>query len=139
MNKEVKEALKAQASAEAGLKTTTKQAEDMRQQLHTAEINLATKRQMVSDLKAQLLQAKEAARLAKKVAEAAVATSYECSVRDIETKLTEEVAVVCREYVIESWGVALDRAAVPTGSDLRRIENIFFPEDIREIPTSDPP
>ena len=52
MNKEVKEALKAQASAEAGLKTTMKQAEDMRQQLHTAEINLATERQMVSDLKA---------------------------------------------------------------------------------------
>ena len=52
LNKEVKEALKAQASAEAGLRTTTKQAEEMRQQLHTAEINLATERQMVSDLKA---------------------------------------------------------------------------------------
>ena len=52
LNKEVKEALKAQASAKAGLKTTTKQAEDMRQQLHTVETNLATKRQMVSDLKA---------------------------------------------------------------------------------------
>ena len=52
LNKEVKEALKAQASAEAGLKTITKQAEDMRQQLHTAEINLATEREMVSDMKA---------------------------------------------------------------------------------------
>ena len=31
LSKEVKEALKAQDSAEAGLKTTTKQAEDMRQ------------------------------------------------------------------------------------------------------------
>jgi len=31
-------------------------------------------------------------------------------------------------------GVALDRAAVPTDSDLRRAENIFFPEDVREIP-----
>ena len=31
LNKEIKEALKAQDSAEAGLKTTTKQAEDMRQ------------------------------------------------------------------------------------------------------------
>ena len=30
LNKEVKETLKAQASAEAGLKTTMKQAEDMR-------------------------------------------------------------------------------------------------------------
>ena len=28
--------------------------------------------------------------------------------------------------------------AVPTDSDLRKIENIFFPEDIREIPGSVP-
>ena len=44
LSKEVKEALKAWDNAEAGLKTTTKQAEDMCQQLHTAEINLATSR-----------------------------------------------------------------------------------------------
>ena len=28
---------------------------------------------------------------------------------------------------------------VPADSELRRIENIFFLEDIREIPGSDPP
>ena len=33
----------------------------------------------------------------------------------------------------------MDRAAVPADFDLRRIENIFFPEDICEIPSSDPP
>ena len=48
--------------------------------------------------------------------------------------MAEEVATVCREYVTLSWGVALDRAAVPADSDLRKAENIFFPEDIREIP-----
>ena len=94
---------------------------------------------MVSDLKAQLLQAKEAARLAREAAEAAVAASYERGVADIEARLTEEVAGVCRDYVTESWGVAMDRAAVPANSDLRRLENIFFPEDIREVPGSDPP
>ena len=36
-------------------------------------------------------------------------------------------------------GVALDWAAVPADSDLRKIENIFFPEDICEIPGSVPP
>ena len=102
LNKEVKKALKAQASAKAGLKTTTKQTEDMRQQLYTVEINLATKRKMVSDLKAQLLQAKEAARLAREAAEATVAASYEHSVKDTKARLTEEVAVVCRDYVTES-------------------------------------
>ena len=139
LSKEIKEAFKARDSAEAGLKTTMKQAEDMRQQLYTTEINLATERQMVSNLKAQLLQAKEAARLAREAVEAAVAASYEHGVADTEARLTEEVAVVCRDYVTESWGVALDRAAVPADSDLRRIENIFFLEDICKIPGSNPP
>ena len=54
---------------------------------------------MVSDLKAQLLQAKEAARLAREAAEAAVATSYECGVVDTEARLTEEVAAIYRDYI----------------------------------------
>ena len=94
---------------------------------------------MVSDLKAQLLQAKEAARLAREVAEAAMAAFYKRRVVDTEARLTEEVAAVCRDYITVSWGVALDRAVVPADSDLRKIENIFFPEDIREIPSSVPP
>ena len=120
LGKEIKKALKARDSAEAGLKTITKQAEDIRQQLHLSEINLATEKQMVSDLKAQLLQVKEAARLAREAAEAAVATSYERGVADTEARLTEEVAAVCRDYITMSWGVALDRAAVPADSDLRK-------------------
>ncbi|XP_050259821.1 uncharacterized protein LOC126704871 [Quercus robur] len=139
LGSEVKEAQKARASAEAGFKTTTKQAEDLRQQLHLSEINLATEKQMVSDLKAELSKAKEAARVAREAAEAAVATSYERGVRDTEVRLIEEVATVCRDYITMSWGVALDRAAVPADSDLRKVENIFFPEDIREIPDLVPP
>ena len=135
----MKEAQKGRASAEAGLKTTTKQAEDLRQQLHLSEINLAIEKQMVSDLKAELSKVKEAARVAREAAEAAVATSYEHGVRDTEIRLTEEVATVCRDYIAMSWGVALDRAAVPANSDLQKVENIFFPEDIREIPDSVPP
>ena len=30
----------------------------------------------------------------------------------------------------------MDRAAVPADSDLQKVENILFPEDIREIPDS---
>ena len=33
----------------------------------------------------------------------------------------------------------MDWAAVPADSDLRKIENIFFPEDIRKIPGLVPP
>ena len=77
--------------------------------------------------------------MAKEAAEAAVKASYEHGVLDTENRLTEEVAVVCRDYCTESWGVAMDWAGVPTDSELRRAENIFFPEDIREILKSDPP
>ena len=94
---------------------------------------------MVLDLKAKLSKTKEAARLAREAAEAAVVASYERGVADTEARLTEEVATVCRDCITMSWGVALDWAAVPTDSDLRKIENIFFPEDIREIPGSVPP
>ena len=133
LNKEVKDALKARDNAEAGLKTTTQQAEDMRKQLHMSEINLATEKQMVSDLKAELSKTKEAARLSREAAEAAVAASYKRGVADTEARLTEEMAIVCRDYITMSWGVALDQAAVPADFDLRKIENIFFPENIREI------
>ena len=73
------------------------------------------------------------------MAEKAVSTSYDHGVRDTEIRLTEEVAAVCRDYITISWGVALDRAAVPADSDLRKAENIFFPKDIREIPDSAAP
>ncbi|XP_030964762.1 uncharacterized protein LOC115986038 [Quercus lobata] len=139
LSSEVKDAQKARASAKVGLKTTTKQAEDLCQQLHLFEINLATKKQMVSNLKAELSKAKEVAHVAREAAEVAVATSYECGVRDTEVRLIEEVATVCRDYITMSWGVALDRAVVPADSDLRKAENIFFPEDISEIPDSVPP
>ena len=63
-----------------------------------------------------------------------MAASYDRGVHDTEVRLVEEVATVCREYITTSWGVALDRAAVPADSDLRKDENIFFPEDVCEIP-----
>jgi len=56
--------------------------------------------------------------------------SYERGVLDTENRLTEEMAVVCKDYCTESWGVAMDRARVPTDSELRRAKNIFFLEDI---------
>ena len=61
MAEEVKQALKEKASAEAGLKTTERQAEDLRKELHYCEINLATEKQMVKDLREELHKAKEAA------------------------------------------------------------------------------
>ena len=80
----------------------------------------------------------DAAWVARDIAEAVVKVAYEHGVMDTEKRLTEEVAVVCKDYCAESWGVALDRVGVPTNSELRRVKNVFFPEDIREILESDP-
>ena len=47
MADQVKKALQDKASAEAGLKTTEKQAESLRSELHLCEINLETEKQAV--------------------------------------------------------------------------------------------
>ena len=77
--------------------------------------------------------------MARETAKAMVNTSYERGVANTKTQLSEEVAVVCRDYNTESWGVAMDRAGVLVDSELRRAKNIFFPEDIREILDMVPP
>ena len=122
-----------QLSAEARLKTMERQMEDQRQKLYTTEINLATEKQTVLNLKAELQKAKEAARVAREVVKAMVNTSYERGVLDTVTSLAEEVIIVCWDYVTESWGMAMDWVGVPADSELRRVKSIFYLEDIREI------
>ena len=111
----------------AGLKNDEAQVENQRKLLYTTELNLATEKQKVLDLKAKLQKLKDVARVAREAAEAAVNASYECEVADTKAQLLEEVAMVCRDYSTKSWGVAMDRARVLTDSELRRAENIFFP------------
>ena len=43
---------------------------------------------------------------------------------------------MCRDYCAETWVEALNWAEVPTDSELRSAENIFFPEDIQEVPVT---
>ena len=93
---------KARLSTEAGLKTSKRQAEDQRQKLHITKINLATEKQIVLDLKAELQRTKDVARVAREAAKAMVRASYEHGVGDMEAWQAEDVAVVCRDYYIES-------------------------------------
>ena len=76
MSKKFKDSDKARLSAEAGLKTMERQMEDQRQKLYMTEINLATKKQIVLNLKAKLQKAKEAAQVAREAAKAMVNASY---------------------------------------------------------------
>ena len=74
--KKFKEAESGRKSVEVSLKNVEKQAEDQHQLLHVTEINLATEKQAVLDLKAALQKAKEEVQLAKEAAEAEKRVAY---------------------------------------------------------------
>ena len=58
MAEQLKEAVRTRDYAEAGLRKTEKQFEDIRKQLHYIEINLATKKQLVTELREELRKAR---------------------------------------------------------------------------------
>ena len=70
MAEQLKEAVRARDSAEAGLKTIEKQFEDIRKQLRYNEINLATEKKLVTELREEFWKAREAAQLVKEAVEA---------------------------------------------------------------------
>ena len=98
MDEQVKKTLQDKASAEAGLKTTEKQADTLHSELHLCEINLATERQMVKDLREELRKAKEAAQLLKEAVEAEKQASYALGMQETQSRLTEEFSSVARDY-----------------------------------------
>jgi len=118
-----------------GLKTVKRQAEDQCQKLHITDIELATQRQLVLDLKVELKKVRESARVVKEVFEAAKMASYEQGVQEKEARLAKELTVVCRDYCSEVWAEALSRVEVSTTSEWRLAENVYNLEDIREAPT----
>ena len=68
------------------------------------------------NLKIELEKAKKAAWTAKEAAEASEQKSYNLGVQEIEARLAEELAEVCREYCQEVWTKALTLASVPKAS-----------------------
>ena len=77
--------------------------------------------------------------MAKEAAKAMEVAAYKRGVVETEARLTAEVTVVCRDYCVETYYKALDRAGVPADFDLRRVDKVYYPEDIREDPTALPP
>ena len=129
----------ARQSVEVRLKNAEVQVEKQRKQLYTTQINLATEKATVLDLKAELQRAQKALAVAKEAAKAAEATAYERGVVETEARLTAEVTIVCRDYCAETYYKALDQAGVPADSDLRRADKVYYSKDIREDPTALPP
>ena len=82
LSEQLKEVVRARDSSEAGLKTTEKQAEDLRKQLHYTEINLATEKQLVTELREELQKAREAVQLVKEASEAEKQAAYMLGVEE---------------------------------------------------------
>ena len=116
---QLKEVVRARDNSEAGLKTTEKQSEDLHKQLHYTEINLATEKQLVTELCEELQKAREAVQLVKETAEAEKQAAYTLGVEKTQARLIEELSNVCKEYYGISWGKAFDVAGVPVEFDLR--------------------
>ena len=87
MAEQLKEAVRAKDSVEAGLKTTEKEFEDIRKQLHYTKINMATEKQLVVELREKLRKAKEAAQLFKEAAEAEKQAAYTLGWRRLKPNL----------------------------------------------------
>ena len=121
-------------STQARLKTVEAQAENQRKLLYQTKIELATSKQLVLDLKAELQKVKESAQLAREVAETKKQASYILSVDETQAKLTEELAEACRDYCNVTWDEALNIAKVLVDSALRQPGSIYYHPNIREVP-----
>ena len=114
-------------SAQARLKNAEAQAKDQHKLLYQTEIELATLRQLVLDLRAELQQVKEVTQLAREVVEETI------------TRLTEELTEVCRDYYNATWDETLKVAGVPTDSTWRQLGSICYHPHIRKVPGAIPP
>nr|XP_023877028.1 uncharacterized protein LOC111989478 [Quercus suber] len=110
------------------------------------EVSQISDQELVKELRAELLKAKEAAKealryaqFAKEATEAEKKASFQLGVETTEKGLTEQFASVARDYCDLTWGKALDAAGVPADSELRLPENIFYDVDIRPLPEADAP
>ena len=77
--------------------------------------------------------------MAQEAATVAETSAYEHGVLETEARLTVEVTVVCRKYYAETYNQALDQAGIPADSDLRRVDQVYYPEDLRKNTTAHSP
>ena len=104
-------------NVKASLKNAQDQAEKQRKKLHYAGIKLATTKQEVMNLKAELEKPKEAAQVAKAAADALEQKFYDLGVQETKAHLTEELVEVCREFCQKMWIEALNLVGVPAASE----------------------
>ena len=151
-NSNLKQKLKAEEqakkSAEAALKGAETQAESQRKLTNEAKEQLAASKEQVAALKQQLeeakklkeraekakMQAEEDKAKAEKERDEAEQHGYDVSVAETEDALRAEVPAVCHAYYTQTQEKPLNKAGIEASSELRKPENIIFPQDL-QIPS----
>ena len=72
------------------------------------------------------------------LAEAEKRVAYQLGVEETQVRLTEELLEVCKDYCSVTWDKALSVAGVPVDSVQRLLGSVFYPLEIREVPTDAP-
>ena len=107
--------------------------------MYHTEIELATARQQVLELSADLEIDKVATRMVEEAVEALKQASYKLGVRETEVRLADELVEVCREYCKEVCLEALNFVGVIATSVWREARNVYYPPGIRKVPADLPP
>ena len=102
------------------------------------EINLATEKQTVLDLKAALQKAKKETQVAKEAIEAEKRAVFQLGVEKTQVRLAKELSEVCMDYRSVTRGKALNVTGVSVDSVSRLPESVYYLPKIREVPTDVP-
>ena len=86
----------------------------------STEATLAGIKKQTEDQRQQLYKKVEALKKAKQ-------SGYDTGVKETEDALKAQVIGVCRGYYLQVWTEALNLAWVEASSDMRKLENIFYP------------
>ena len=140
---------RARDSAEAGLASAQKQAEDQTRRLLEAEEQLKIAKEQINDLKKKLseaegakgvtewardeaLRAKTKSEFTRTEAESSKEEAYDLGVVETQATLKAQIPRVCRLYCSLFWNEVLKQAGVEASSNLWKVEKVYYPPAIRE-------
>ena len=122
----------ARKSAELASEGHQKHAEEQSKLLREANAELKKTQEQVLVLKKHLEETQKLREQAEKLTEQAEQKGYELGIAETEKALRAEVPGVCRIFCARTWNEALNRAGVEASSELRKLENVYYPEAIRD-------
>ena len=150
---DLKEMTRARDSAESGLASAQKQAENQIKRLLETEDQLKIAKEQIVDLKKKLVEAEEAKNVAEWARDEALRAkteaefarteaesskekaeeeAYDSGVAETQAILKAQIPGVCRLYCSQVWNEALKQAGVEASSDLWKVEKVYYPPAIRE-------